>query len=160
EDVVDNGPGLDDPRPADGAWHAVGAFPVARFLVAEWRRAPIRPRELLRTIVRGIHHNGILIEPQLLELIEQLTDVAVVLNHAVGIDAETGLALTLRLEPRPDVHAGSVPPQEKRLVGLLCVGHEPQGFPGELLIDRFHALLGERAGALDSLRAVGVRPGV
>ena len=31
---------------------------------------------------------------------------------------------------------------------------------GDLLVDRLHALLGERAGALDLLRAVRVGPGV
>ena len=34
-----------------------------------------------------------LLEAQLLELVEQLADVAVVLNHAVGINAEPRLAL-------------------------------------------------------------------
>ena len=31
--------------------------------------------------------------PKLVELVEELADVAVVLDHAVGVDAEAGLAL-------------------------------------------------------------------
>ncbi len=66
----------------------------------------------------------LLVEAQLLELVEHLADMAVVFDHAVGIDAEAGLAFALLLEPRPDVHAGGVPPEEERLVGLLRVVHE------------------------------------
>src|SRR4029079_5251609 len=39
------------------------------------------------------------------------------------------------------------------------VGHESHGFSGEFFIDRLHALLGERAGALDLLRPVWVLSG-
>jgi hypothetical protein len=42
-----------------------------------------------------------------------------VLDHAVGVDAEPGLALGLRLEVREDVHPGGVPPEEEGLVVLL-----------------------------------------
>jgi hypothetical protein len=75
--------------------------------------------------------------------------VAVVLDHAVGIDAETGLALRLGLEVRPDVHARGVPPHEERLAVLVRLIDEPEGPGRDLLVDRLHALLGERAGVLD-----------
>src|SRR5262245_14278367 len=80
------------------------------------------------------------------------------LDHAVGIDAETGLALALLLEPRPDMHARRVPPQEERLVLLLGTFQEIDRGVGNLLVDRLHPFLGERAGIFDALRAVGIGP--
>src|SRR5207253_2779362 len=83
--------------------------------------------ELLGTVVGGIHDDGVVLKTEFLELVEQQADVAVMLDHPVGIDAEAGLALAFRLQAGPDVHAGRVPPQEERLVGLFCVRHEAQG---------------------------------
>ena len=67
-DVVDDGAGLDDAGPADGAGHAIGAFPVARLFVAERRRAAVRPGEFLRAVVGGIHDDGVVLEAEFLEL--------------------------------------------------------------------------------------------
>ncbi len=43
---------------------------------------------------------------------------------------------------------------------LLRVGHEPQRLGQDLLVDRLHALLGERPGVIDLLGAVVLRPRV
>ena len=79
--------------------------------------------------------------------------MAVVLDHAVGVDSETGLAFRLLLQVREDVHAGGVPPDEEGLVGLLGTLHEVEGLGGDFFVDGFHALLGQRAGVLDRLLA-------
>ena len=79
------------------------------------------------------------------------------LDHAVGIDAEAGLALALGLEPRPDMHAGRVPPQEERLVLFLGALQEVDRSVGHLLIDGLHPLLGERPGVLDAAVGIGVQ---
>ena len=67
---------------------------------------------------------------------------------------------TLLLQVRVDVHAGGVPPEEERLVRLLRLLQVVERGLGDFLVDRLHALLAERAGALDLLRAVRVGPGV
>ena len=59
------------------------------------------------------------------------------------------LPFGLFLEVGPDVHAGGVPPEEERLVGLLGAVHEVEGLGGDFLVDGFHALLGQRAGVFD-----------
>ena len=46
-----------------------------------------------RPVVGGIHDDGVLFETQFLELGEQLTDVAVMLDHAVGIDTQAGFSI-------------------------------------------------------------------
>ena len=86
--------------------------------------------------------------------------MAVVLDHAVGIDAEAGLADGLRLQVCPDVHAGGIPPEEERLVRLLRLLEVVQRGLRDLVVDGLHPLLSQRAGALDFLRAVRIRPGV
>ena len=42
--------------------------------------------------------------------------MSVVLDHAVGMEAEARLALALRLEVREDVHPGGVEVAEERLI--------------------------------------------
>ena len=55
----------------------------------------------------------------------------------------------LRLQVREDVHAGRVEVAEERLVGLVLPVDEVERRGEELLVDRLHALLGQRAGVLD-----------
>ena len=57
-----------------------------------------------------------------------------------------------------EMHAGRVVPDEKRLAFLLHLVDESEGVFGRLLVDRFHALFGERAGVLDLLPAFAVGP--
>ena len=64
------------------------------------------------------------------------------------------------LEVGVDVHAGGVPPEEEGLVRLLGLLEVVERGLGDLLVDRLHALLAQRPGVLDLLRAVGVGPGV
>ena len=47
------------------------------------------------------------------------------------------------------MHPGAVPPQEKWLFRLVGTGHKVESFGGYLHIDRFHPLLGQRAGIFD-----------
>jgi hypothetical protein len=45
-----------------------------------------------------------LAEPELLQLVQHLAHLPVVLHHAVGVDAETDLAVRGGLQVREDVH--------------------------------------------------------
>ena len=156
EDVVVDRAGLDVAGPADRAGHAVAAFPVLVLLAAKRRRAAIGPGEAFGAVVGRIHHDGVIRKPQFIELVKNLTDVPIVLDHAVGVDAQAGLALRFILQVREDMHAGGVPPQEERLVGFLRFLQIFQREGGDFLVDGLHALDVERAGAFDLLRAVRV----
>ena len=72
------------------------------------------------------------------------------LDHAVGINTESGLAIGLLFEMSPDVHARAVPPDEERLVIVGGPFHEVQGPCRHFFVDGFHALLRQRAGILDA----------
>ena len=82
----------------------------------------------------------------------------IVLDHAVGVGAEPGLAFARLLEVREDVHPRRVEPKEERLVGFARFLQVVQRGRQELLVDGLHALLAERAGVLDLPRAVRVGP--
>ena len=62
------------------------------------------------------------------------------------------------LEVRPDVHAGGVEPDEERLVVLDGAFDELRRLRVDFLVDRLHALRGQRAGVLDLLPALAVGP--
>ena len=106
-------PGLMTPGQRISAGHAPAALPVGVLLAAERRRAAVGPAHHLGAVVGRVHDDGVVGDAELVELVEQLADVAVVLDHAVGIDAEPGLALRLRLQVREDVHAGRVEPARR-----------------------------------------------
>src|SRR5262249_10174673 len=89
----------------------------------------------------------------LVEQVEQLADLAVVLDHAIGVEAEAGLALRLLLQVREDVHARGVEVAEPRCAGLVLALDEALRCGEKLLVDGFHALLAHRAGVLDHLLA-------
>ena len=101
-DFVDDGTRLDDARPPDRGRYAVAALPLRILLSAEHRRTAVGPGERFRAVVGRIHDDGVVLDAQLLELREQLAHHPVVLDHAVGIDAETGVADGRRLQVREE----------------------------------------------------------
>ena len=78
---------------------------------------------------------------EIVKLLQELADVAVVLDHAVGIDAEAGLALGLLLEMGPDVHPAGVEPHEERLAVAVGAVDEVERGGEEFLVHGLHALL-------------------
>ena len=116
------GSGLDDAGPADEGRHAEAAFPVGRLLALERRGAAVGPGEDFGAVVGGVDDDGVVGDAEVVELLEQLADMAVVLDHAVGIEAQARLALALLLQMREDVHAGGVEVAEERLVWLAAAG--------------------------------------
>ena len=148
-------------RPAQEGRHAVGALPVAVLLGAERRDRGVRPGVVVRAVVGRVHDDGVVGDAELVELVEDHADVAVVLDHAVVVLALAADAAVLRLHVGAEVHAGRVPPEEERLVAVCAVSSRYSSVRAvDLVVDGLHALARERAGVLDLLRAVGLRPAV
>ena len=146
--------------PADQRRDAVAALPVGVLLAAEGGGAAVGPGEGLRAVVGGVDDDGVLGDAQRVELVEQLAHLTVVLDHAVGVDAEAGHALRRGLQPGPDVHAAGVEPGEERLVRFVRPVDEVEGGAEELLVDRLHARDVERAGVLAVLLAPRAEAGI
>ena len=90
--VIVDGVGLDYARPANNRRHTIPAFPIGRLLAAERRRAAVRPTHDLGAVVGREDDDGVVGDAEIVELLEQLPDIAVELDHTVGIDAVAGLA--------------------------------------------------------------------
>jgi len=80
--------------------------------------------------------------------------MAVMLHHAVRVDAQPRLTVGFGLQVREDVHARGVPPHEEWLAILVRLVDEVQRLLHHLIVDRLHALACQRPGVLCS--SVGV----
>ena len=148
-DLIDHRAGFDDAGPTDDGGDAVSTFPLGIFFAAEHRGAAVWPGEGFGAVIGGVHDDGIFVEAELLEFGEDLADMAVVFDHAIGVDAEAGLAFGLFFQVGEDVHSGGVPPEEEGFVGFFGTIEEVEGFGGDLFVDGLHAFFGERAGVVD-----------
>src|SRR5262245_33428505 len=124
EYVIDLRAGLDQARPPHESGNAITAFPVGVLLAAERRSAAIRPCEGLSTIVGRVNDDSALRDPEIVEFLEQLTDLAVMLDHSVRIETEPRLSLGFRLEPGPDMHPSRIHPCEERFLVLVRAVNE------------------------------------
>ncbi len=146
------------PGPAHEGWHAVGPFPVGVLLAAKRRRAGVGPGIVMRAVVGRVEHDRVVGDAEFVEQNEQLADVHVVLDHAIVVlvAARSGDAGVLFLDVGTEVHARAVPPGKPRLALAMIALDEFHGRGEGFLVDGFHALLGQRTGVDDGLRAVAV----
>src|SRR5262245_8345069 len=130
DDLVGYLAGLDMARPADRYRHAESAFPVAVLFVAERRHAAIGPRVHMRPVVRGIEDGRVVGDAEIVERLQELSDIAVMLEHAVEIFADAALPEHLRPYVGVEMHPGRVHPCKERLAGLDLPLHEVDGGRG------------------------------
>ena len=67
EDVIDDGSRHHSSRPSDHHRHPESAFPGGAFLSTEGSRATIGPGDLLRPVVGGVDHDGIVRDAEFVE---------------------------------------------------------------------------------------------
>ena len=76
---------------------------------------------VVRAVVRGVEHDGVVGDAQFVEQLEELADVHVVLDHAAVYSSARDTALTRHLlvaHVGAEVHARAAPPDEEGLVLL------------------------------------------
>ena len=97
-----------------------------------------------------VDDDGVVGDAEVVERLQQLADVPVMLDHAVGVlvAGHAALAAHRRAHVGEDVHARGVHPDEERLARLHLPLHEVDGGGRRLVVDRLHALAGQRAGVL------------
>ena len=76
---------LDLPGPAHHRRNAPTAFPVCVLLTTEWGRRSIGPGIVVGTVVGRIEDDRVVGNSQFVKHLEELSDVHVVFDHAVGI---------------------------------------------------------------------------
>src|SRR5262245_49358051 len=123
EDLLLDGPGPDDTRPADDQRRAHAAFPRIHLRTFERRGAAVGEGEDLGAIVGGEHDDGVVGLSHVVDLLQDVPDVVVQLFHAGFVDPPVlaaGLThhghVLVRQHGR-DVHPRRVVPDEERLVG-------------------------------------------
>ena len=114
----------------------------------------------MRAVVGAVDDDGVVGDAEFVEEIEQLADIAVMVDHrvVVGRLPAAGLTEALRLGVRAKMHVCHVHPDEEGSARLVLALDEIRARPRGLVVDRFHALLGQRPGVLDALLARGPVP--
>ena len=109
----------------------------------------------MRAVVAGVDDDGVVGDAHVVQRLEQRADRVVVLDHAVDVLAVAVrvAAAMLGADVRAQMHARRVEPDEERLARCLLPLHVVDGRRRGLVVDRLHALLGQRAGVLDGLLA-------
>src|SRR5215475_12142744 len=109
----------------------------------------------MRAVVGAIHDKGVVGDAGVVESLQYGTDVFVVIDHHIVVFALPAprLASALRLYMRTEMHVGEIDPQEERLASLSLPPDEVHGAVSDVVVDRFHALRGQRTGVADRLLA-------
>src|SRR5262249_33235138 len=131
---------LNDPGPTYQTRGSEGAFESGRLFSAKWRRPPIRPAHHLGPVVSTVDDDGVICDPEVIELFQQLSNHAIMLDHPVRVETEAGLSLRFGLEVGEDVHPGAVEPDEKRLGSLVLPVNEVERAGKKFFIHGLHAL--------------------
>ena len=106
-------------------------------------------------VVAGINDDGVVRDTHVVQGLEQRADGVVVLEHAVDVFAVAMrvAAAMIGANVGSQVHARGIEPAEERLARGLLPLHVVDGRGRCLVVDRLHALLGQRARVLDGLLA-------
>jgi hypothetical protein len=109
-------------------------------------------------VVGGVHDDRVLGDAELVEQAEQITDEVIVIEHRVVILRlpAPGAANAFGFGVGAEMHVGGVEPDEERGLRIVLAADEIHGGVAELLVDGLHPLLGQRAGVLDALGAIGL----
>ena len=96
------------------------AFPIRVLLTAERSHAPVGPCVHVRTVVGRVQDESIFGNAELVEIIENLADIFIVIDHCVMVGRlpSAGLAQARLLRVGENMHVGEVEPYKKRRAGV------------------------------------------
>jgi len=152
-DLVRHCAWLDLTRPTDHRRDPESAFPVGVLFVAERGHCGIWPGIHVRAVVCAVEYDRVVRHTELIDLLQHGPDVLVVIDHDVMIYVLPAASLTdtRGLRMRAEMHVSEVYPAEKRFAGLGLLIDEGCGTIRDVVVNRLHALPGERSGILDLL---------
>ncbi len=156
DDAVEHLAGLELARPAHKGRHPVGALPVGVLFAAPGGDRRIRPGVEVRAIVGRVLDNGVLGYAKFIQHVEHAADGTIVQDHAVVVKTLAADALRLFRDVRSEMHVSGVPPHKEGHPLGVSLFDKLDGVLGDLVVNGFHALLGQRAGVLDAAVGVGM----
>src|SRR5262245_10106695 len=136
KEITIDSPWLYHAWPANQTRHTESTLPSRCLLASVRCGSTIGPTHYLGAVVRAVDDDGVVSDSKVIELLQQLSDHAVVLDHPVGIKPQTGLSLRFGFQMSEDMHARAVEPDEERLAGLLLAIDEIERPGKKLLVDR------------------------
>ena len=151
--------GRDMAGPLDEHGHAETAFPRGPLLAAERRITGIGPHHHLVAVVGGVDDDGVVVDAQVFELLQEHADLLVMLEHLGAGDVGFGAAFVhghldiLLRRMRPDMDGGAVEPDEEGLVALAHLVQVFQRLVEHFAIEGLHALARQLAVLFDLLLA-------
>ena len=91
-------------RPANHRRDAEGSFPVRVFLAPERRHGAVRPRVHVRAVVGRVNEECVVGDAEIVDGFQNLSDIVIVLEHAVEIFANAAPAPHLWAHMGVEVH--------------------------------------------------------
>src|SRR5262245_29495074 len=140
-------------RPGQRIMHGTRNAPsqLVYFFAAERRRAGVWPGALLGCVVGAVKHARVIRDAKMgIQRLKDGSNRRGVLDHPIIVFRS---GRQYRTHMRDEMHAGGVEPAEKGGIGCHLSANEIDCGGRCLVVDRLHALFGERAGILDCLFA-------
>ena len=94
----------------------------------------------MHPVIRGVEHDGVVGDLQLIQLIQHLAHQFVVGHHHIIVKILAGFTQVLFRGVGAEVHAGGIHPGEERFVRLYRFLHELLGGGDKFLIGSLHTL--------------------
>ena len=109
----------------------------------------------MRAIVGAVYDDRVVCNTELVDLVENLADILVVIDHRimVGRLPHSGLVQALLFGVGLQMHMGKVDPGKERFVGLDLAFHEVLGTLGDLIVEVGNLILLPHYITLDNLLA-------
>ena len=139
-DVVRDLSGFDLSGPPYVTRHSKRALPVRILLGTERRDACVGPGVKMDAVVRAVHHDRVVSNSQIIDFLQQLTDVPVVFHHPVGVFVLSRNPAILFLHMSSEVHTCAIPPTKERLLCLVLAIDKVDSRGHGFIVDCLHSL--------------------
>ena len=114
----------------------------------------------MRSVIGRIHDDGVVRNSEVVQLLQQFADVIVMSRHDIVVESLPRPAGMFRGAVGSEMHGCRVEPQKERLTRLVALVDEAESSFGNLIVNRFHAFLGQGTSVLDRLLAYPAKTGI
>ena len=110
----------------------------------------------MRTIVSAVHNDGVVGDAQFVNLVEDCTNVLIVIDHGIVIFAlpSPGLSQAFRFDMSAKMHVSEIHPDKERFPGLVLFFNKVCRSCCEVIINDLHAFFSQWSGILDILCSI------
>ena len=81
-------PGFQNAGPANQTRYSESAFPGGSFFTMKGCGSTVGPADHLSSVIGAVDHDGVVGDAEFVQLVEEHSNVFVVLNHTIGIESD------------------------------------------------------------------------